>query len=87
MFHIRRLIAAALLVGAAMGPALTAAPAYAIGSSSASVPAAAAGWRLVRTYPSRAACQAAGPGVAAGHRWQCSPSPSVPSAYDLYVFS
>ena len=84
MLHFRRSMAAALLAGAAVLPALAAAPAYAAGSSYSAVPAVAAGWVLVETYPSLAACQAAGP--AAGPRWQCTPSSRVPSAYDLNVW-
>ena len=88
MLHLRRSTAAVLLVGAAMVPALAAAPAYAVGwSSSAAVPALAAGWTFVATYPDWASCQAAGPfNPYADPDWQCWASPSLPGAYDLYVF-
>jgi hypothetical protein len=87
MLNLRRCMAAALLVGAAMVPALAAAPSYALGSLSAAVPAVSAGWVLVGTYPNLGACLAAGPAIAAGRQWQCIPSPGVPGAYDLYVLS
>ena len=86
MLDLRRSTAAALLVGAAMVPALAAAPAYAVGWSSAAVPAFAAGWTFVATYPDWASCQAAGPfNPYAEPDWQCLASPSLPSAYELYV--
>jgi hypothetical protein len=87
VLHFRRPVAAALLVGVAIHPALETTPTYAVGSSSAAVQAIAAAWVLVGTYPGEDTCLAAGPGVAAGRRWQCTPSPRVPSAYDLYVLT
>jgi hypothetical protein len=87
VLHFRRSIAAALLVGAVMLSALGATPASAVDSSSGVVRGVAAAWRLVGTYPGLDSCLAAGPGMAAGHQWQCNPSPRVPSAYDLYVMT
>jgi hypothetical protein len=84
MLHFRRSMAAALLAGAAVLATLSPGPAYAEAFSHSALPAVAAGWVLVETYPSLAACQAAGP--AAGPRWQCTPSSRVPSAYDLNVW-
>ncbi len=72
---------------AAMVPALTAAPAYAVVPSSAAEPAAAAGWTFVATYPDLASCQAAGPhNPCSDPEWQCWASTSLPGGYDLYVF-
>jgi hypothetical protein len=86
MLDLRRSTAAVLLVGTAMVPALVAAPAFAVGSSSAALPAVAAGWTYSGTYPDLASCQAAGAMVnPPGTPWQCVPS-SQPGAYDLYVF-
>jgi hypothetical protein len=83
---LRRSTAAVLLLSAAMVPNLRAAPAYAVGISSAAVPAAAAGWTYVATYPDLASCQAAGPFNPYGDPdWQCWASASVPGGYDLYV--
>ena len=84
MFHLRLPTVATILVTAVVVPVLAASPAYAIGSS-ATVEAAPAPWALYRTYPNQMACLNAGPAVAAGLQWQCTPSPRVPSAYDLYV--
>lgn len=85
MRHLRLPTVATLLVTAVVVPVLAASPAYAIGSSS-TVEAAPAVWTLFRTYPDQTACLTAGPNVAAGQQWQCTPSPRVPSAYDLYVW-
>jgi hypothetical protein len=74
VLHSRRRMVATLLA-AAVVPVLAAGPAHAIG------------WTLIRTYPGQAACIAAGPAMAAGQQWRCAPSPSVPSAYDLYVLT
>ncbi len=84
MLHLRRFTAAALLVGAAVVPALAAAPAYAVGPSPAAVSAVAAGWTYYATYPDHASCLAAGPVNPYGAQWQCLPS-AQPGAYDLYV--
>jgi len=86
MQNLRRSTAAVLLVAAAMVPALAAAPAYAVGSSSAALPAHAAGWTYVATYPDLASCQAAGPFNPYGDPdWQCWASASLPGGFDLYV--
>jgi len=86
MHNLRRSTAAVLLVAAAMVPALAAAPAYAVGSSSAALPAYAAEWTFVATYPDLASCQAAGPFNPYGDPdWQCWASPTLPGGYDLYV--
>ena len=82
MLDLRRSTAAVLLVGAAMVPALAAAPAYAVGSSSAAVPAA--DWVYYDTYPSWASCDAGG--WASGYEYQCVPCPCWPGAHDLYLF-
>jgi hypothetical protein len=79
-------MAVAVMIGAAMIPALAAGPAHAVGSSHATVRAVAAGWVVVRTYPTLVACNADGPIVAASAQWRCAPSPRVPSAYDLHVW-
>ncbi len=86
MLRYRRHLAGALLIGAAMLPALPNAFAFAADISSTVVSAVPSIWQLIGTYPSLADCQAAGPGAAAGRRWQCTPSPTVPGAYDLYVW-
>jgi hypothetical protein len=86
MLHFRRPVAATLLASAAILPALAGTPAYAVSSSSAAVQEAAPQWVLVGTYADQPTCHAAGPDMAAGHQWQCTPSPSVASAYDLYVW-
>ena len=83
MLNLRRSTAAVLLVGAAMVPALAAAPAYAVGSSSAVVPAAAAGWEYQATYPDWASCDAAGWTYTQPH--QCVPSSVQPGGWDLYL--
>jgi hypothetical protein len=81
--HSRRTTVTTLLA-AVVVPVLVAGPAHAIGSPSA-VQAAAIDWTLIRTYPNQTACLTAGPAAAAGRDWRCTPSPRVPSAYDLYV--
>jgi hypothetical protein len=83
MLDLRRSAAAAVLVGAAMIPTLAAAPAYAVGSSSAAVPAVAADWVLIGTYPDVASCDAAGSSLYPGNQHQCLPSPG---GFDLYVW-
>ena len=80
----RRSTAAVLLVAAAMLPSLAAAPAYAVDSSSASVPAAAADWTYYASYPDLASCEAAG--GASGAAWQCCACSQLPGGYDLYLF-
>jgi|tagenome__1003787_1003787.scaffolds.fasta_scaffold19873586_1 hypothetical protein len=86
MQYLRRSAAEVLLVAGAMVPALAAAPAYAVGSSSAAPPAHTAGWTFVATYPDLASCQAAGPFNPYGDPdWQCWASPTLPGGYDLYV--
>ena len=85
MLHLRRSMAAVLLVGTAMVPSLAAAPGFAVSPSSAAVGAAAVGWTFYATYPDLASCQAAGPVNPYGAPWQCVPS-IQPGAFDLYVF-
>ncbi|WP_222272863.1 hypothetical protein [Modestobacter marinus] len=84
MLDLRRSAAAALLVGAAMIPALAATPAYAVGYSSAVVVAAAADWTYVATYNDFASCDAAG--WASGYAHHCVASSFVPGGYDLYLW-
>jgi len=83
MLDLRRSAAAALLVGAATVPTLAPAPASAVGSSSAAVPAVAADWVLVGTYPDFASCEAAASTFYPGQAHQCLPSPG---GFDLYVW-
>ena len=83
MLQLRRSTAAVLLVGAAVVPALAAAPAYAVGPSPAAVSMVAAGWTYYATYPNQASCLAAGPGNRYGAPWECRPAPG--GAYDLFV--
>jgi hypothetical protein len=91
MLDLRRPLAAALLVGATMVPALAATPASAAGSVCGTDPAAAAGWTYVATYTDCATCEAAGPSMAntvGAASWQCVPSiqpGALPGSYDLYV--
>src|SRR5919112_5700536 len=90
MLDLRRSTAAALLVGAALVPALAAAPANAVGSSSTAVLAAAADWVYYGTYPDSASCDAAGQENPYGAPWECRPSTqpgAQPGEYDLYVWS
>jgi hypothetical protein len=85
MLDLRRPMAAALLVSAAMVPALAAAPASAAASFCGTDPAAAAGWTFVATYTDCATCEAAGPSNPLGAaNWQCVPS-TQPGQFDLYV--
>lgn len=86
MRHLRLSTVATLLVASAVLPVLAAAPAYAAGSSPSTVQPAAV-WTLVRTFTDQTACLYAAPTLAAGRAYQCTPSPRVPSAYDLYVWS
>jgi hypothetical protein len=84
MLHFRRPVTATLLIGAAI--ALGAQPAYAASSSSVAVQTVAQQqWVLIQTYSDQSTCLAAGQRMFAGQQWQCTPSPSVASAYDLYV--
>jgi hypothetical protein len=78
-------MAAALLVGAAMVPALEAAPASAAASLCVSDPTPPVGWTFVATYTDCATCEAAGPFNPLGAaNWQCVPS-AQPGQFDLYV--
>jgi hypothetical protein len=87
MLDLRSPMAAALLVGAAMVPALAAAPASAAASLCVSDPTPPPGWTFVATYTDCATCEAAGPGNPYGDPdWQCVPSSALPGGYDLYVF-
>jgi hypothetical protein len=91
MLDLRRPLAAALLVGAAMVPALAAGPASAAGSVCGTDPADAAGWIFAATYPDCATCEAAGPSTAnaiGATSWQCVPTTqpgALPGQFDLYV--
>ncbi len=90
MLDLRRSTAAALLVGAALVPALAAAPANAVGSSSTAVLAAVADWTYYGTYPDLGSCDAAGLENPYDDPWECRPSTqpgAQPGEYDLYDWS
>ncbi len=84
MLHLRRSTAAALLVGAVLVPALAAAPANAVGSSSTAVLAAAADWVYYATYPDFGSCDSAG--LSSGYTYQCVSSSVQAGGYDLYLW-